>query len=66
MSKLSNLQLTERIFHRINAESQGLKKISSHELLIAAEKLMIDAKDTIRCFSLAAGDVNKCDHKIAK
>lgn len=59
MSKLSNLQLIERIFHRINSESEGLRQISSSELSRAADRLTVDAKDTIRCFSLAAEEVDR-------
>lgn len=52
MKRLSNQQLIEKIFQRINSEAELATAISSSELSELAKQLILEAKDTAKNFNL--------------
>lgn len=52
MKRLSNQQLIEKIFQRINSEAELSAAISSSELSDLAKQLILEAKDTAKNFNL--------------
>jgi hypothetical protein len=52
MKKLSNQQLIEKVFQRINSEPELTVSSSSAELSVIARRLIVDARDTIDNFNL--------------